>query len=282
MSSSGARYGVACLARTTVQDGILLALVLLALSLALAGVIESDETLPEAAVALVNGQPIGAVQLDLRIEAVERQLRRPTNAAERSEILSRLIDEELLLQQGLALDLPRKDARLRSQIVQETIGQAVAETAARAVNEQDLERFFDANRHYFGSPGTFRVWRFEFPSVAAAAAAIADPAALAAGELGRRDPLLPDAVLSEASLRDYLGASLSAEVARLQAGAALRHGDTGVVLLRERIEAGTPALVTIRGQVESEFRRRRDEQALAAHLAELRDSARLRLADGAL
>jgi hypothetical protein len=274
----GAKRGVARLVTPDLPDSVLLLLVSAALLLALSGAIDSDAMLPEGAVAIVNGQPIGDALLAMRIQAVERQLRRPASAVERAEILARLIDEELLLQQGLALELPRKDARLRSQIVQEAIAQAVAESAAMPVSEEELQRFFDDNRPYFARPAVYRVWRFEFADAAAAGDAAADPAGLLDGHLGRRDPLLPDAALSEASLRDYLGASLSAKVVRLQAGAVLRQGETSVLLLRERIEAGAPALAAIRTQVENEFRRRRDEQALAAQVTALRDAARLRMA----
>ena len=120
--------------------------------------------------AAVNGRAIGADAFAAQLDAVAAQLKRAPDASERAAILERVIDEELLLQQGLALELPRKDARLRAQLVQEVIRQALAESARSPVTEAELRAFHAAQSGFFRQPATYRVWRFDCRDAAAARA----------------------------------------------------------------------------------------------------------------
>ncbi len=264
-------------------DTLLMFAVIAAIALALSGVLERGPELPADAVAAVNGRAIGAGAFTSQLEAVAAQLKRPPDASERGAILERVIDEELLLQQGLALELPRKDARLRAQLVQEVIRQALAESARPPVTEAELRAFHAAQRGYFRRPATYRVWRFDCRD---AAAARAQQARLGAGgepaphDGCRRNALVPDAWLGAAKLGDYLGAELAPAVAALAPGASLlseRADMTSVLLLRAVAPSREPAFEQVRAQVEAEFRRRRDEEALGAYLARLRAAAELRI-----
>jgi hypothetical protein len=264
-------------------DALLLCAVIAAIALALSGVLERGPDLPGDAVAAVNGRTIGAGAITSQLEAVAAQLKRAPDASERAAILERVIDEELLLQQGLALELPRKDARLRAQLVQEVIRQAMAESARSPVTEAELRAFHAAQTAFFRQSATYRVWRFDCRDAAAARALQAQLGA--GGEPApqdgcRRNALLPDAWLGAAKLRDYLGAELALAVAALAPGASLlseRADTTRVLLLLAVVPPREPEFAQVRAQVETEFRRRRDEAALAAYLARLRAAAELRI-----
>jgi hypothetical protein len=256
--------------------------VLAALLLAIGGVVEDSAGLPETAVASVNGQLLGRDNLDRLLERLEQQTGRPVGPAERAEVLSRLVDEELLLQQGLQLDIPRAEARLRSLIVQEVIRQAVAGSAALPVDEQALIDFHAANRGYFLRPERLSLRAFLLPDAEAAArladALAADPQATPAGVT--QDPALPAGSVSAAKLADYTGSPLAGRVASLAVGGTLREplGEGRGVRVLQLLarEPGTdPAFAEIRAQVETEFRRRRDEAALQEYVEGLREAARI-------
>jgi len=270
-----------------VVDAALVAAVLAAIALAVAGIARDPAALPAGAVASVNGQGIAAAEFDALLARVAGQLEHPPGAAERAELLARMIDEELLLQRGIALGLPRSEGRLRSLLVQEMIAHALAGVRAQPVGDAELAAFFARNVAYFARPATLRVRRYELPDAAGAEAlraALARPRdvdAMRAWEHAR-SPLPPDAALPPAKLREYLGDALAARIAALQPGQSLVEplddGRIGVFVLLARETPDAPVLASIHAEVEAEFRRRRDEQALADYIAGLRDEARILLA----
>jgi hypothetical protein len=268
-------------------DTALLIAVIVAIALALAGISSDPARLPSGAVASVNGVVIDRASLQAYVDQLAIQLRRAPGAQERSAVLGRFIDEELLLQQGLVLDLPRKDSRLRAQIVQEVIRQSIAVGAQQPVGEQELLAFYRDTRDYFRRGPLFRVAQYDCPDRDTARALVRELAGGGDGHWSRegvsRNDFVPDAWLPESKLRDYLGSDVVTRVASLAPGGALvdaREGATPRVLhLLAMQPARVPSLEEIRAQVESEFRRRRDEAALAVYMERLRSAARIQLAD---
>ncbi|MBK7170529.1 MAG: peptidyl-prolyl cis-trans isomerase [Gammaproteobacteria bacterium] len=265
--------------------GLLIAVVS-AIALALSGIASYPAQLPSAAVASVNGVVIDNASLQAYLDQLATQLKRAPGPDERAEVLTRFIGEELLLQQGLALDLPRKDSRLRAQIVQEVIRQAVAVTARQAIDEQELQAFYDVSREYFRRAPLFRVVQYDCADQSAVdslrqAFERGESESLPRAGVTRND-FLPDAWLPEGKLRDYLGSELAAGIAALAPGQMLidSRADAPPRLLRmlDVQAAQVPPLATIRAQVEAEFRRRRDEAALDEYMQRLRAGARVQLA----
>lgn len=263
-------------------EAVLAACVLAALALAVGGLVEDAGELPETAVASVNGQALAREQFDRLLLRLEQQTGHTVGPEERAEVLSRLVDEELLLQQGLALDLPRAEARLRSQIVQEVIRQAVAGSAALPVEEQELRDFHAANRAYFRRPERVVLRGYRFADAGSARRFVA---ALAAGTPtdtagGVPERTLPEGAISAARLSDYLGAPLAERVGALAVGQALEEplpegAGVRVLQLLAREAGSEPEFAAIRAQAEVEFRRRRDEAALQDYLGRLREDARI-------
>lgn len=252
-------------------------------------------TLPPEVVALVNQSPIRTEDYVRMCEAVASDRRTPLEAADKQRVLDRLIDEELLVQRGLALDLPRLDRRVRADLTQTVIDGIASQASEREPGEQELRAFYDAHRDAFAGPGRLRV-RQVFIRVTApsdpAALARADQAAqrLRAGEsidavqaaLG--DPplaALPDTLLPPTKLRDYLGPTALRTALELDVGEVsdpVRSG-TGYHVLQvvERQADTAPSLDEVRPQVVSEFHRQAGEQALRHYLDELRAAADVKL-----
>ena len=253
--------------------------------------------LPAGAVASVNGTSISADSLRRLVEGYESDTREPVSAEMRARILDRLIEEELLVQRGLALGLAESDRRVRADIVQAMIRSAVVEAESETPSERELEAFYAEERERFTTPGRVRVAQL-FVRVADAAS---DAAARARAEQARArlaagSPLaqvraalgddelspVPDALLPPAKLREYVGPMLlrvalesplgvwSAPV-RTSAGYA-------VLAVLEREPASTPPLEEIREQVRAEWVRRGGDRALRRYLDELREEADVRVA----
>jgi parvulin-like peptidyl-prolyl isomerase len=260
--------------------------------LAAAGLTASTgSALPPDAVALVNQSPIRTEDYMQMCAAVAGDRRAPLEAADRQHVLDRLIDEELLVQRGLALDLPRLDRRVRADLTQTVIDGIAAEANAREPGEEELRAFFEAHRDAFAGPGRLRVHQ-----VFIRVTAPSDPAALAradqaAQRLRRGESIdavqaalgdpplapLPDSALPPSKLRDYLGPTALRTALELDVGEVsdpVRSG-TGYHVLQvvERQPDSAPHLEDVRPQVVAEFRRQASEQALRTYLDELRAGA---------
>jgi hypothetical protein len=248
-------------------------------------------------VALVNGEPILQDDYARTLAAVAGDRREGLTDADRRRVLDRLIDEELLVQRGLALGLARTDRRVRADLTATVIDGIVSEVDDRPPSADEITAFYDANRDFFAGPGRLRVRqvfiRVTTPTDPAAEARAADAAKrLRAGEsidavqaaLG--DPPLaplPDTLLPPAKLRDYLGPTALRAALELgvgEIGDPVRSG-TGYHVLQvvERQRDAAPELRDIEPQVLAELRRRAGEQALRTYLDDLRAGADVRISN---
>jgi len=246
-------------------------------------------------VARVNGVPIARVELERALARIAADSRDELTDDERRHVLDRLIDEELLVQRGVALGLVESDPAVRKTLASAVIGSVVAEAATRIPSEAELAAFYEQNRGYFASPGRVRVARVFVRDgngagerVSAALAALdsgAAPDAVAA-EFGDATPVaLPDSALPEAKLRELLGPA-EAEVALALApgtrsDALATAGGRAILVSLERAQGASPELAAVREQVETEWSRRAGERALAAYLAALRREAEIERGAGA-
>ncbi len=258
------------------------------------------ESLPPEAVAVVNGTVIRRDDFARSLEALAADTRAPLDAADRRRVLDRLIEEELLVQRGLLLDLPRHDRRVRADLTRTVIDGVVSEADDGEPDEAALRRFHAEHADFFAGPGRVRVRQVfvrALPPGDAAAQARAEEAArkLRAGEafetvrdaLGDRAPLpVPDALLPPTKLRDYLGPTALRTVLELAPGATsdpVRSASGYHVLQLLEVQPDTaPPFEAVRAQVLAEYRRRAGERALRTYLDELRAGADVRIRDSML
>lgn len=211
--------------------------------------VRGDPALPAGAVARVNERLISRESWLRAVTAVASERRTPLTPADHRHILDRLVDEELLVQHGLALGLAERDRRLRGQLVSEVL---VAATATiPEPDEAQLRAFHDAHRDRFTTPGRLRV-----------AATRADGRPVV--------PPVPDALLPPAKLREYVGPRLTEAALALEVGQS--SAPQGEVVLRvvEKEPPHTPAFDEVREEVRAEARRRAEEAAVRKLLGELR------------
>jgi hypothetical protein len=210
--------------------------------------------LPPEAVARVDQRLILRDAWLRAVAAVAADRRTPLTPADERHILERLIDEELLVQHGVALGLVENDARLRSTLVSQVM-QAATEAGRAEPGEAALRAFYDADPLPFAPAARLRVraWRVD-----------------ARGVRTPFEPPVPDALLPVAKLQTYLGPALTRRA--LQATPGVPQAADGVVLeLLELQPAAPPPFQQIRAEVRREFLRRADEAAVRSLLAQLRE-----------
>jgi hypothetical protein len=233
--------------------------------MAASGVLDRrDDALPSQAVARVNERLILRDAWLRAVAAVSSERRTPLTGADKRHIIERLVDEELLVQHGVALGLVERDRRLRGQLVQQVLQTATAANAGDDYSEAELQAFYAAHQDFFATPARLRV------------------AAIRVGPDGRRHdflPPVPDALLPPAELRTYLGPTLTQAAIELQPGessAPIAHGAGHVVLEMLAREPGeAPPFAQLREQVRMEMQRRADEAAVRQLLEQLREDNRI-------
>ena len=277
----------------------------LGLAVSAAGLLEqraARHVLTDDIAAIVGDRPIRRIDYERMLAGVEQDRRGPIDDGTRRRVLERMIDEELLVQQALALGLAQIDRRVRGELVSSIVDSVVSEVDAEPPSEAEIEQHYRANAAFFARPGRLRVESLFFSERPAAATAgerggngqngvdaaqeraRAARARLARGEdfaavaadLADRAVLeIPDALLPLAKLRDYVGPAAIETLAALApgdwSGPLETAGGFRLIRLVEREPETTPPLAEVADLVRDDLVRRRGDEALRRHLDALRE-----------
>jgi hypothetical protein len=209
-------------------------------------------------------------------------------------VISKLVDEELLLAHGLALDLARADQPARQALLAAVLSAERAAALGESPSEATIERYYQSMRDDLRKPGPMRarvlVVRIESRADETAARERAEAAVtrLRAGEpfeavrseLGDRDEgVLPDERLSFETLGERLGPLAARAIGALQEGGVTDVLGSGSLLyvaqLVERDPDVTPALADAREEVLARYRAHVVDAALEKRLEALRALAEI-------
>lgn len=247
---------------------------------------------PEVA-ARVNGQPIQREALARYAATIARERGGlDLDAAEERRILDRLIDEELLVQRGLALGLERSEPAARRAIVSAVID-GITSADAREPDRAELEAFYQQNAARWTRPGDVLFEAVRVPAGAPDADALAaeivrrarvgESLDVIGAELGAAiEPPLPPGKVSPDAVRDRAGDVV------VQALLALPAGETSdpvrafdglwVVRLLARDPDVQPSLDAVYAPVLQAWVDQEHEQRLTRELATLREQAQIEIA----
>lgn len=261
---------------------------------ALAGALGAGlpQGVPADALATVGERPITREDYARALSALEADKRNPLTDADRAMALRRLVEEEALVQRGIALGIAADDPAVRKAIVQAMVQFAAAQDRAPPPSEDALRAFYADRPALFAAAPQMRVHALALPASDAAAIAqvrdgLATGATLKATAAAMNRPLAPapDRLLGPADVRTFLGPGVAQAAFALQAGQSvgpIPAGSAAVfVQAIERVDAAPPPFEIVRGAVEAEWRRQREDGALDRYLEDLRRSSAVRFADDA-
>lgn len=240
------------------------------------------------AAAVIDGRPIPKEALARAVEALRNDKRNPVTREDEQAALERLIEEELLVQRGIALGLAETDIGARKAIIQSVLQLAVAERAGEAPSDADLRAFYRDNAGLFAAAARAQGSLVYLKDGGDASARVADAAAkLAAGappsSLGDPQALvLPAAPLGPGELRTYLGAALAARALSAKTGDVLTEQSASgwrVLRIDGVYPAPSPRFEDVSTEVRAEWDRRADEMAVRRYLERLKRRARITRAD---
>lgn len=104
--------------------------------------ISAVSTLPNDAVALVNGKPIREDEFTNAVALVAGDKRDLITDDDRAHVLHRLIEEELLVQQGVRRGLVDSDRAIRKTLSTAMLDAIMAESASAQPTEEELRIFY--------------------------------------------------------------------------------------------------------------------------------------------
>jgi parvulin-like peptidyl-prolyl isomerase len=261
--------------------------------LAATGILENIGTsLPTNTLAQVNSTTISKADYLGYLELLARDKRNPMRAEDRTHVLDRLIEEQLLIERGLEIGLATSDPSVRKAIVNAMIQSVISDSSTDEPTDQALTEFYKENSNYFAKPSRIQVRRLVFRGADAEGRAnkarqklIKEDFSNVGKELADRDILsLPNALLPVGKLRSYIGPSLtklalSMKIGSFSAPFAEGHGYS-ILWLIDLQKAQIVPMVSIREQIIREYQRRQGDEALGKYLSQLRSQASVVIDEG--
>jgi hypothetical protein len=242
--------------------------------------------------ARVNGRQIDMDSITRTVAGMDARERR-SESATRRDVLSRMIDEELLIQHALDSGAAATSPEVRAALVRSAITRVNAEAAAEPITDGELSNYFDAHRQVYSTAARFDVTPFYFESKdprAAQAHAMAARAAIQASTPVEQvfnttdtPPFgSPGQQITVRTLANYFGPATATAVDHLAPGQTTDSTQLGsgvvFIYLNHKIPSEVPNLASIRELVAADAIRDRQERTLEALLASLRQGARIEFA----
>jgi hypothetical protein len=246
--------------------------------------------------ARVNGRSIDADSVNRTVAGMDARDRR-FESATRHDVLSRMIDEELLVQHALDSGAAETSPEVRAALVRSAITRVNAEAAAEPIPDRELEEYFRAHSSQYETSARFEVTPFYFESqtfpelTAAQSRAEAARAQLSAGlplsqviDKADRLPFVsPGQLVTARTLANYFGPATAHHVEQMTPGqttaaTTLGHGVL-FIYLNQKVPPAIPSLSSVHDLVLADAIRERQEHALETLLATLHKSARIEFAD---
>ena len=258
--------------------------------------------------ARVNGHRIDVDSINRTVAGMDARMRGSSETARR-DVLSRMIDEELLVQHALDSGAADTNPEVRAALVRSAITRINSEAAAEPISERELREYFEAHRQVYAPAASFDITPLYFADAAArahgttaaqtgganagaaraggSARATAARAALESGTPIGQVATTADALpftapgqhVSPRTLDNYFGPAIADAIDHLAVGHATEATQLGngvvVIYLNKKTPGEVPTLAGIHDLVAAEALRDRQEHALDALLASLRQSARI-------
>jgi len=245
-------------------------------------------SLPSVA-ARVNGREIDRSSVDRTVAGFDDRLRK-SEASARERVLTRMIDEELLVQHALDSGAAETDPEVRAALVRAAINRVNSEVAAESISADEIEAFYAAHRSAYASSATYAVTPLYYESPDAERRADTAQASAHAGQaieaLQRlADPLPfvpPGSLATGRTLANYFGSSAVAALDQIRPGETTRPDPFGrgvlLLYLSQRVDGASPALQSVRDLVLADAMRERQENALENLLQSLRKTSQIDIA----
>lgn len=235
-------------------------------------------------VARVGDIEISREKYLLQLEGLNLDKRAPLKEEDRAFVLERMIEEELLIQRAKDLGMFSTNTMIRGAIVQQMINMIISENSLDIVSTSQLKEFYEANKGFFTSADRLRLKQIYFSDEKGGALERAQNAYLHLVQSNNLDEIdsksdesaleVPNTLMTLSKVREYIGPSLMQLAKMLKPGEFTSPkkviGGYKIIVLLERRDASPPDFKEIRDRVKSEYKKRKDDEALRDYLNKLK------------
>ena len=236
-------------------------------------------------VARVGDVEISRAKYLLLVDGLNTDKRAPLREGDKSFVLERMIEEELLIQRAKDLGMFSTNTMIRGTIVQQMINMIISENSLEVISTSEIEEFYEKNKSFFTSADRLRLQQVYFSDEIEGSLERAQHLykdlleGKDVGNLknkGDKSALdIPNTLMSLAKVREYVGPSLMQIAKELRPGQFTPPkrvaGGYKIIYLVDRKDALPPDFNEIRARVKSEYLKRRDDQALRDYLDKLKN-----------
>jgi hypothetical protein len=241
--------------------------------------IDASGSISRDAIAVVNKTPITMESYLRALDRYQNDSKDSLSDDDKSWVLQRLIEEELLVQRGFSLGMITTDNDVRGAIVRTLIASINAEAAAAKPNEENLLEFYNLNKERFTYPATISIKAWVTNS--------RETAQIAQIKLEAGDTLeslkeirslsnIPNGLITLRKIREYLGPSIANAIMDSKNSNILNQFVQGRWYLIKIIEKNKGIIEPFEGvknHVENEFIRHKADQKLRKYINNLKESA---------
>ena len=236
-------------------------------------------------VARVGDVEISRAKYLLLVDGLNTDKRAPLREGDKSFVLERMIEEELLIQRAKDLGMFSTNTMIRGTIVQQMINMIISENSLEVISTSEIEEFYEKNKSFFTSADRLRLQQVYFSDEIEGSLERAQQLhkdLLEGKDIGNlknkgdKSALdIPNTLMSLAKVREYVGPSLMQIAKELKPGQFTPpkkvKGGYKIIYLVDRRDALPPDFNEIRDRVKSEYLKRRDDQALRDYLDKLKN-----------
>ena len=240
---------------------------------------DANVSISQDAIAVVNKTPIMMESYLRALDRYQNDSKDSLSDDDKSWVLQRLIEEELLVQRGFSLGMITTDNDVRGAIVRTLIASINAEAAAVKPNEENLLEFYNLNKERFTYPGTIsiRAWVTNSRETAQ----IAQIKLEAGDTLGSLKEIrslsnIPNGLMTLRKIREYLGQSIANAIMDSKNSNIINQFVQGRWYLIKIIEKNKDIIEpfeSVKHHVENEFIRHKADQKLRKYINNLKESA---------
>ena len=207
------------------------------------------------------------------------------NTIDREWVLQRLIEEELLVQRGLALGMLDTDNDVRGSIVRALIASINNEVAAIQPSDDELVEYYHSHQERFTYPSAIAVkaWTTETENDALSLqVAIQEDKVVSNRKNTRLLKNIPQGLLTMNKLREYIGPTLVSLIKTNPEKKTVINFSQGrwyLVEIIQRKESITQPYDQIKYQVINEYMRFKADEKLRKYINNLKESATIKLSE---
>jgi len=250
--------------------------------------ISINQTLDSNTIATVNNTPITRETYLRAIDRYSSDSKDALNNNDRTWVLQRLIEEELLVQRGLSLGIITTDNDVRGAIVRALIASINTEAAAMMPNEEELFEYYNSNEEKFTYPATISIQAW-------VSSTEEDALLLKKGLLENKESEkyenirllknIPSGLLTLNKIREYLGPSIASAIKlETENNIIIQYSQDRwyIVYIIEKNAGVVEPFENIKHQIHNEFIRSEADKKLREYINNLKDNASIAYSNEAL